>query len=206
MTRILFVVSEHEGGITPERAARYEATRQRLGSLTDIPVESAPYWALDSLSADALVLSGSADPWALHGAEALERFLGVLRAYRGPVLGICAGMQLLVRAQGGTIGTAAAPTRGFAAVDAADDSGLLAGSPPTFEVFEDHEDEVTTLPESFRLVATSRTCRVEAVEAVDRPWWGTQFHPEAWDAEHPAGRAIVERFFRLALNGRSASP
>lgn len=206
MTRILFVVSEHEGGITPARAARYETIRARLGSLTDARVESAPYWAIDSLSADALVLSGSADPWAMHRVEALDRFLDLLRAYRGPVLGICAGMQLLVRAQGGTIGSAATPTRGFTAVDVAADSNLLAECPATFEVFEDHEDEVTTLPESFRLVATSSTCRVEAVEAVDRPWWGTQFHPEAWDAEHPAGRAIVERFLRVALSGRNASP
>lgn len=204
-TRILFVVSEHEAGITPERRARYDAIQERLGSLTSAAVDSAPYWALDSPAADALVLSGSADPWAMHDPDALERFSEVIRAYPGPVLGICAGMQMLVRARGGSIRPAATPTRGFAAVDVADDTDLLAGAEPTFEVFKSHEDEVGTLPEAFRILATSRTCAIEAIAAVDRPWWGTQFHPEAWDAEHPAGRALVEQFLRLALNGRSAS-
>ena len=208
--RILFVVTEHEGGITPQRREGYDAVRTRIASMTDARVESAPYWTIESPSADALVLSGSADPWALHDPVALERFYEVLRRYPGPVLGICAGMQMLVRAGGGAIGASAQPTRGFVAVDRLDDSDLLSGSAPSFEVFQSHEDEVTRLPSGFRVLATSQSCRVEAVAADDRPWWGTQFHPEAWDPEHPAGEAIIERYLQLVgapfARGRGASP
>jgi GMP synthase (glutamine-hydrolysing) len=197
-TRILFVLTERNGGITPDRRERYEATRARIASLTDRAVDSAPYWAIENPSADALVLSGSADPWTMHSDAALGRFYEVLRRYPGPVLGICAGMQMLVRAGGGAVGASRQATRGFVTVDVLDDSDLLSGCSPSFEVFQSHEDEVTAVPSGFRVLATSRNCRVEAIAADDRPWWGTQFHPEAWDSQHPVGRTVVERFLQLA--------
>ena len=80
------------------------------------------------MTADVLILSGSADPWAMHDPDALERFYELLRRYPGPVLGICAGMQMLVRAAGGTVSTSARETRGFASVEVLDDSDLFAGT------------------------------------------------------------------------------
>jgi GMP synthase-like glutamine amidotransferase len=196
--RILFVVTERAGGITPSRRDAYEATRARIASLTGAVVDWAPYWTIENPSADALVLSGSTDPWAMHHQVALGRFYEVLRRYPGPVLGICAGMQMLVRARGGVVSASAQATRGFVTVDVLDDSDLLSGSAPSFEAFQSHEDEVTAIPRGFRVLARSEGCRVEAIAADDRPGWGTQFHPEAWDLEHPVGRAVVERFLELA--------
>lgn len=200
--RILFVITEHEDGLTPDRKSAYDAVHARIASLTSAVVESEPYWAIDSVTADVLILSGSADPWALHRPVLLERFYDVLRRFPGPVLGICAGMQMLVRAAGGTVSTAARETRGYAAVEVLDDSDLFAGSAEAIEVFKSHEDEVSVVPPGFRILATSDSCRVEALAARDRPWWGTQFHPEAWDPEHPDGRDLLARFLLLAgVNG-----
>jgi len=196
--RILFVLTERTGGLTLERRERYEVTRARIASIAGAVVEMAPYEAVEAPTADAVVLSGSADPWATHHQRALGRFYEELRRYPGPVLGICAGMQMLVRAQGGVVGTASRPTRGYATVDVVDDSDLLAGLAPRFAAFQSHDDEVTRLPAAFRVLASSRRCAVEAIAADNRPWWGTQFHPEAWDRDHPAGRAVVERFLALA--------
>jgi GMP synthase-like glutamine amidotransferase len=196
--RIAFVITEHEEGLTPERTAQYEAIRARIEALTSATVEAEPYWAPAPATADAWILSGSADPWAMHHPAALERFYDALRSYPGPVLGICAGMQMLVRAAGGVVGKSECETRGFETVDVIDDSDLFAGSPGAVGVFESHEDEVTALPPGFRVLATSPSCAIEAVASDERPWWGTQFHPEAWDEEHPAGRAILGRFLELA--------
>jgi GMP synthase (glutamine-hydrolysing) len=196
--RILFVITEHEDGLTPERESRYDEIRTRIAALTAATVEAEPYWAIESVTADAMVLSGSADPWAMHRPAALERFYEVLRGYPGPVLGICAGMQMLVRAGGGTVSASRRPTRGFGSVDVLDSSGLFADSARSIEVFKDHEDEVSTLPPGFRVLATSHSCRVEAVAAIDRTWWGTQFHPEAWDPEHADGMTVLTRFLELA--------
>jgi GMP synthase (glutamine-hydrolysing) len=196
--RILFVITEHEGGLTSERNSGYDAVRARIASLTAAVVESEPYWAIESVTADILILSGSADPWAAHSPDALERFYDVLRHFPGPVLGICAGMQVLVRAAGGIVSTSARETRGFASVEVLDDSDLFGGTEGAIEVFKSHGDEVSMLPSGFRVLATSQSCRVEALAAHDRPWWGTQFHPEAWDLEHLDGRNVLARFLRLA--------
>jgi GMP synthase-like glutamine amidotransferase len=195
---MLFVLSERSRGLTPERLARHEAARSRIAALSGVTVETVAYEMLDAPTADALVLSGSDDPWALHRPEALERLSGQLLRYPGPVLGICAGMQTLVRTLGGATGAAAVPVHGFADVTVVDDRDLLAGLPRTFSVRQAHDDEVTSLPSAFRVLASSASCAVEAVAANDRPWWGTQFHPEAWDDDHPVGRDVVERFVELA--------
>lgn len=195
---VVLVISEHEAGLTAERRALYETTRARLSSLAGAAVESVQYAELDVLDADVVVLSGSYDPWAAHDQEKLDRFLGILRNRRQPAFGICAGMQLQARAMGGTLRPAGRPSRGFAAIDVQDDSDLLAGLGPRIEVLTHHDDEIATLPPSARVLATSATCAVEAIAFDDRPWWGTQFHPESWDDNHPAGLAILRRFFALA--------
>jgi GMP synthase (glutamine-hydrolysing) len=196
--RILYVLSEHAGGLTEERLAAYDGDRARIADLTGCAVETIAYETADRLDADALVLSGSTAPWAAHDPVALDRHLALLRSFDGPVLGICAGMQNLVRALGGTIGPSATPAQGFAPVEVVDSNGLLVHCCATFDVRKRHDDEVKQLPADFTLLATSATCRVEAIAARDRPWWGTQFHPEAWDDAHPAGRLVLERFLELA--------
>jgi GMP synthase (glutamine-hydrolysing) len=194
-----FVISERAGGLQPERMERYRDIRRRLSKLSHTAVTMAQYEELDQLDADVLVLSGSYDPWSEHDPEALEQLGQQLRSFDGPVLGICAGMQVLVRAAGGVVATAPKPTpAGFAAVDVLDDSDLLRGLDRQGDLYEHHTDEVTELPPGFRVLASSAACRVEAVAATDRRWWGTQFHPERWDGDHPAGRRVIENFLRLA--------
>ena len=199
MPRVGFVISERAGGLTSERMEEFEHARRRLESAVGAQVETVHYAELDGLDADAVVLSGSFDPWVLHDPDELARFEEALRQREGPLLGICAGMQTLVRAAGGQIGAAAAPVAArYGAVDVLDDSDLLRGVERRPVVFQKHTDEVRSLPPDFRVLASSPACAVEAVAARGRPWWGTQFHPEAWTGEHPSGRLILENFFRLA--------
>ncbi len=196
--RVLFVITEHAGGVTAEHRERYEAVRLQLASVAGTTVESAQYASLDDLAADVVVLSGSYAPWAAHDQDELDAFLALLRDRHGPVLGICAGMQLQARALGGVLRHARRPSRGFAEVEVQDDSDLFAGLGPTIDVFTEHDDEVATLPDGIRVLARSESCAVEAIAVDDRPWWGTQFHPERWDEGHPAGLSILRRFFALA--------
>jgi GMP synthase-like glutamine amidotransferase len=197
--RVAFVISERADGLTPERLAHYRDVERTLADVAHADVSTVHYAELGSAQADATVLSGSYDPWAAHDQEALARLRGELRGREGPVLGICAGMQLLATAAGAEVAAAAAPVGPvFAPVEILDDTDLMAGLAGGISVWHHHGDEVKAPPHGFRVLARSRTCAVEALAADDRPWWGTQFHPEAWDAEHPAGRTILENFFRLA--------
>ena len=57
-------------------------------------------------------------------------------------------------------------------------SPLLKGLPEKFHSFEYHQDEVRSLPEGFRLTATSQNCPIQAFDLENAPMWGIQFHPE----------------------------
>jgi GMP synthase-like glutamine amidotransferase len=201
---LTFVVTEHSGALSPETLAHYEAVRGRLERTAGASVTTVQYEEVGSLGgADAVVLSGSFAPWAAHSPDAIDRFGDAVRSYDGPVLGICAGMQLQARFAGGTIRHSPGGLEtGFSAVNVVEHNGLFRGLPSRIDVYRHHGDEIEELPEGFLVLARSATCAIEAIVDPARLWWGTQFHPEEFDSAHPAGERILRNFFDLAA-GRS---
>jgi GMP synthase (glutamine-hydrolysing) len=57
---------------------------------------------------------------------------------------------------------------------------------------------ITQLPEGSRVLASSSSCDVEAIADPEHRWWGTQFHPEEFSADHPEGEHVLRNFFELA--------
>lgn len=197
---VLLVITEHASYLTSERIADYERLRRRLERVSGEPVASVPYVELDELgSAGALVLSGSSAPWAMHERIQIDRLGELVRGFGRPVLGICAGMQLQTLFAGGEVGRSEhKDPPGFRPVEVVDDRDLLRGVPVQPMVYTRHSDEVVRLPQTFRVLARSKQCAVEAVAAAGRPWWGTQFHPEEFSTEHPHGERVLTNFFELA--------
>jgi len=70
--------------------------------------------------------------------------------------------------------------------------------PRQFMARENHRHEVKTLPRDFILLASSKDVRVQAYRHRTRPIYGTQFHPEGFIDRYPAGKTILENFFRIA--------
>ena len=197
---VLFVITEHSSFLDPPAVDRYEDAARRLEDAAGTAVESVHYEeARDLGGAGAVILSGSSAPWAAHDRRALERLGEVARAYDGPVLGICAGMQLQAVFAGGSIRHAVTPPEtGYAAIDVLDDADLLRGLPSHARVYQRHTDEIDELPDEFRVLARSEACPVEAIASPARRWWGTQFHPELTSPEHPDGARVLRNFFELA--------
>jgi GMP synthase-like glutamine amidotransferase len=100
-----------------------------------------------------------------------------------PVLGICAGMQVIGLAFGGEI--VPQPSIGLEKIDIVRSTSLL-GEARQIDGYHLHNFGVT-LPDGFELVAGSPQ-RVEAFLHFQRPIYGTIFHPEV------RNRWIVERF------------
>lgn len=197
---VTLVITEHAGALSEETLAHYAAVRERLEQASGDFVATVQYEQVTSLEgADAVVLSGSFAPWAGHDPAAIDLLGEAVRSYEGPVLGICAGMQLQAKFLGGSVRHSAAGLEtGFSAVDVVEPGGLFEGLPPRLEVYEHHSDEIEELPSSFHVLARSETCAIEAIAEPARRWWGTQFHPEAFDDVHPLGERILRNFFRLA--------
>lgn len=195
------VFTERRFELTEERARNYERLCERLAAASGHSVETSHYEQVDPrrlARASSVVLSGSTAPWSVRDAAELDNLGEALRATSRPVLGICAGMQLQAVFAGGEIGPSARPERGFLPIELLDRSDLLRDLPADPVVFQDHGDEIVTLPDDFRVLAASAACAVQAIACPERRWWGTQFHPEESSAEHPAGERVLRTFFALA--------
>jgi GMP synthase (glutamine-hydrolysing) len=199
--RVDFVITEHPSFLDQERAGRYEGIRRLLSGLAGRPVGAVHYLDVRSLGPGPVVLSGSSAPWATHDPGSLERLGEAVLAADAPVLGICGGMQLLARFAGGRIATMVPAEReelGYAPLEVIDADDLLAGLSERPTVYHDHRDEVIALPEGFRVLARTESCAIQAIAAPERRWWGTQFHPERFDDEHPDGEHVLRNYFFLA--------
>jgi GMP synthase (glutamine-hydrolysing) len=199
--RVDFVITEHPSFLDPDRTRGYDEIGSLLSGLAGRPVDAAHYLDVRSLGPGPVVLSGSSAPWATHDPGSLERLGEAVLAADAPVLGICAGMQLLARFAGGRIATMVPAEReelGYAPLELIDADDLLEGlsEPPT--VYHDHRDEIAVLPEGFRVLARTESCAIQAIAAPERRWWGTQFHPERFDDEHPDGERVLRNYFSLA--------
>jgi GMP synthase-like glutamine amidotransferase len=201
------VVTEHRSRLDAARKRRYEEIRSSLEEIAGQPVRSIHYLDADRLGPGPVVLSGSSAPWDEHDAADLARLGDAVRSADAPVLGICAGLQLLAGFAGGRVEPMAAdgrpPERGYLPLDVLDDSDLLAGLPARATVFQSHTDEISELPADFRVLARTRGCEIQAIAAPERRWWGTQFHPERFDADRPDGKRVLANFFELAAQAGS---
>jgi GMP synthase (glutamine-hydrolysing) len=198
---VAVVLTERKSLLTEARARNYARLRERVAAASGDAVDVAHYEDLEPgqlRRASSVVLSGSSAPWSAHDAAELERLGDAVRSAGRPVLGICAGMQLQALFAGGTIGPSKTGEHGYLPIRVLDRTDLLRGLPPEAVVFHDHDDDVVVVPDGFRVLASSPDCAVQALADPARRWWGTQFHPEEFRPEDPAGEQILRTFFALA--------
>jgi GMP synthase-like glutamine amidotransferase len=172
---------------------------------------------LRQLDVRAVLVSGAATDFEHYSAESLAGLYAIYREATCPVLGLCAGHQLLAQAYGGPLAAMGplppgAPDpyagsehpagqkqeRGYMPVRVTAEKGLLDGLGKAPILFESHYWEVKSLPPGFRVLAESDLCPIQAIAHESLPLFGTQFHPEEYDDEHPMGRRVLGNFFRLA--------
>jgi len=198
------VFTERRSELTESRSENFRRLRERVATASGQIVAVSHYEDVDPerlARASSVVLSGSSAPWSVRDPAELDRLGEAVVAAGRPVLGICAGMQLQARFAGGAIGASSSPEHGFLPVRIHDHAGLFRDLPADVVVFQDHEDEITSLPAGFQLLAGSEACAVQAIADSERRWWGTQFHPEESRPEHPAGERVLRTFFELAGRG-----
>jgi GMP synthase (glutamine-hydrolysing) len=164
-----------------------------LGAETEIVPRSSPWEKL--ADADGLVLSGGAPTGVT--LETMGENPAYLAHVAAPVLGICAGAQVMALHYGGALAPAKAPEFGKATLQLVDATGgrILAGLPPESTVWENHNDEVARVPDGFRLLARSDNCSMQAMEDERRARYAVQFHPEVEHTQH--GTRVFENFLGI---------
>lgn len=125
-----------------------------------------------------------------------------------PVLGICYGMQTMAEQLGGKVATSNHREFGYAEVQVVGSGQLLDGivdrddsTGRWLDVWMSHGDQVSAMPEGFKLMAQTETCPIAAMADDERQFYGVQFHPEV--THTLKGQEILERFIRT-LSGCDA--
>lgn len=125
-----------------------------------------------------VILSGS--PFSVYDEKSFKADLSAIRG-RLPVLGICYGAQFMAWSSGGTVEPAATREYGRALLASVDENDpLMDGIASGSQVWMSHGDTITSVPDTFRIVASTEKVRVAAYRIEGEPTWGVQFHPEVF--------------------------
>ena len=109
-----------------------------------------------------------------------------------PVLGICYGMQVLIKQLGGRITPGKKHEYGHAVLHLGEvDSPLFADLPTSSPVWMSHADQVEEMPPGFNALAYTENSPL-AVIGSGEGIFGLQFHPEV--AHTPEGKKILRNF------------
>lgn len=146
------------------------------------------------IDADALVLSGGAARIVWESLK-LGNCVDYLNEFKGPILGICVGLQLMAMHCGGKVGPSEVPEFGLARIRVVEEDDLFKGLPEEFMVWESHNDEVKEA-KGFIVLAISDNCAIQAVKHSKKLYYGVQFHPEVNNTEH--GEEILRNFVQMA--------
>ncbi|HIT16203.1 MAG TPA: glutamine-hydrolyzing GMP synthase [Candidatus Avimuribaculum pullicola] len=137
-----------------------------------------------------VILSGS--PFSVYDEKAFKIDLAEIRG-KYPILGICYGAQFMAYANGGSVEPAATREYGRANLDKIDNSNpLLKGVAQNSQVWMSHGDTITSLPEGFKIIASTAKVAVAAYQAEGEKLWGVQFHPEVFHTVD--GTQILKNF------------
>jgi len=109
-----------------------------------------------------------------------------------PILGVCYGMQLMVKQLGGSVEKSQKAEYGKAALKIDDPTDLLTNVEDESTMWMSHGDSCTQLPEGFTVLAHTDNTVCAAISNVEQKLFGVQFHPEVVHSE--GGIALIRNF------------
>jgi GMP synthase (glutamine-hydrolysing) len=114
-----------------------------------------------------------------------------------PILGICFGHQILSKFNGGKVKQSKHREFGLANIHKKHNSLLIKNffNKKTKKVWMSHADQVSKIPKTFRVIASSENSRFAIVESKSAKFFGVQFHPEVTHTEN--GSKIISNFIFL---------
>jgi len=164
-------------------------TLRDLGVETKIVRNDLTVEELEALEPDGVVLSGGP---SIERAGRCEEY--ALRV-TVPILGICLGHQIIARAYGGEVGRGKQGGYAEVIVEILDEDEIFRGFSRYLRTWSSHSDEVSKLPEGFRILARSQICEIEAMRHEEKDVFGVQWHPEVAHTER--GEDVFRNFIEI---------
>ncbi len=140
-----------------------------------IPYNKFPY---DDEGIIGVVLSGS--PFSVYDENAFKVDLSGIRG-KYPILGICYGAQFMAYTNGGSVEPAGTREYGRAHITSHEAGNpLFANIQEGTQVWMSHGDTITSIPDNFKVIASTEKVKIAAYQIVGENVWGVQFHPEVF--------------------------
>ena len=156
-----------------------------------------PDSAIDTImknSPAAIILSGG--PNSVNDNSIANFNEAILRADI-PILGICYGLQLIVKNHGGNIDSQGSGEYGLATIDIKNKDTLFNGCNNSSKVWMSHGDKALDIPQEWELLAVSSNGVIAAIGNKNQNRFATQFHPEVSHTQN--GGIIIHNFlFKIA--------
>ncbi len=183
---------QHEKVLILDFGSQYTQLIARRVRELNIYSEIHPYNKMPEIDASwkAVILSGS--PYSVHDMDApivnLSSIKGVL-----PLLGICYGAQYLTHKFGGQVISSNTREYGRANLSFIDfDSDLMQDVSMNSQVWMSHGDTIKTVPESYKVIASTHDVEIAAYYIAQEKTYGLQFHPEVYHSKD--GLLILKNF------------
>jgi GMP synthase (glutamine-hydrolysing) len=146
---------------------------------------------IKALNPTGIILSGGPESVTVSNTPRIPEIVFDLDV---PILGICYGMQTLAEQFGGQVTSSKAKEFGHAKIVIEETSVLFDGfsSGSSIDVWMSHGDHVSTLPDKFKLVASTPSAPIAAMQHSEKPIFALQFHPEVTHTKQ--GNAVLKNF------------
>ncbi|ELS01597.1 GMP synthase (glutamine-hydrolyzing) [Xenococcus sp. PCC 7305] len=144
---------------------------------------------LKNLDPKGIILSGGPNSVYDEHAPQCDRQIWELGI---PILGVCYGMQLMVKQLGGSVERAKKAEYGKASLFIDDPTDLLTNVEEGSTMWMSHGDSCTQLPPGFDALAHTHNTSCAAIANPEKKLFGVQFHPEVVHSE--CGIALIRNF------------
>jgi len=183
---------EHEKILILDFGSQYTQLIARRVRELNIYSEIHPFNKMPEIDGSwkAVILSGSP-----HSVREDNAPIADLSAIKGklPLLGVCYGAQHLVHEFGGEVLTSKTREYGRANLSFVDtENELMKGVPIDSQVWMSHGDTIATIPNNYKVIASTNDVKVAAYNIEGEQTYALQFHPEVYHSKD--GATILQNF------------
>lgn len=207
---IVFVDLEHVSGHDQPWGEKLLAARTwityRLEDMAERPCMLIRYDRVsdelfDRLGVEAMFISGNSAAPEVYEPGSLDALRALIASRSIPTFGFCGGMQVMATSLGGDLVPLGDGVRefGYDDVELTGAHRVLDGLGPVEVVRHAHSLHVPVAPDGFDVIGSTPVTPLQMIVDDENRMVGTQFHPEYFTDDHPAGAVMIENFMRWVL-------
>ncbi len=143
---------------------------------------------------DCIILSGGSSFSIENHIEYYKKEINIIKKTEIPIIGICLGFELIIKAFGGKLEKRDKRCKGIHKIKIVEMDKIFSGIKKEFEVYENHLWEIKRL-KNLKILAKEED-KISVVKHSEKSIYGVSFHPEKF-IDKTQGRKMLNNFLKL---------